>query len=578
MCVTDRDRQCVCGVLTLWVRLRQQHTDHHADLRLFAVAGADHRFLHDIRRVFGNAEPGLCGHKHGDAAGLAKLQSCRRICVDESCFDCGLVRLISLDHRNQSVMDRQQPGAKDGTVTGFQGAAGDIDQPVPVAFNQAPASAAEPRIDTENANRMPAHVFVDSMVRMPGLSPQKRQKRRAVIIGGSMSGLFSAAFLRQIGWDADVYERSSVELVGRGAGITGHPELLESLEASGAGTKDLGIEVPKRLAIDRDGRVTDERPLRQILTSWDRLQRLLRKTIDESRYHLGWNFEQVDQDERGVRVQFSGGRVEHADILIGGDGIRSSVRGQMAPDVQPVYAGYYIWRGAPNEADLAPDTLETIYPLFTFYLPTRQQVITYPIAGFDNDLRPGKRRFNFIWYRVADAAKLREMNVDENGVQHEYSVPPPMVRKDLIADMYKDAREILPPALLDALMKIKQPFITPIYDFTAPGIVFGRVAMVGDAAANARPHMGFGMAKAGTDAQALAKHLHDYDDVDAALKAYNAERQPIGNNIVVHGRKLGCHLGVNLKTEEDRRMHELLQNDGAMLDWIAVPHFLDAYK
>ena len=96
--------------------------------------------------------------------------------------------------------------------------------------------------------------------------------------------------------------------------------------------------------------------------------------------------------------------------------------------------------------------------------------------------------------------------------------------------------------------------------------------------ANARPHMGFGMAKAGGDAQALARALRDHDDVDAGLKAYNAERQPIGNNIVMHGRKLGTHLGVNLKTEEDRNMHELLQSDGAMLDWIAVPHFLDAYK
>jgi len=127
-------------------------------------------------------------------------------------------------------------------------------------------------------------------------------------------------------------------------------------------------------------------------------------------------------------------------------------------------------------------------------------------------------------------------------------------------------------------MKIKQPFFTPIYDFTAPTITHSRVAMVGDAAANARPHMGFGMAKAGTDAMALAKHLDRLDDVDEALEAYNAERQPIGNNIVMHGRKLGTHLGVNLKTEEDRRMHDLLQSDGAMLDWIAVPHFLDAYK
>ncbi len=406
----------------------------------------------------------------------------------------------------------------------------------------------------------------------------RRTGRRAVIIGGSMSGLFSAAFLRQIGWEVDVYERSPVELVGRGAGITGHPELLEALEASGAGTQELGIEVPKRIAIDRAGRVTDERPLRQILTSWDRLQRLLRATIDEAHYHLGWNFERVDQDERGVRVQFSSGRVERADILIGGDGIRSSVRGQMAPEIQPVYAGYYIWRGAPNEADLAPDTLRTIYPLFTFYLPKRQQVITYPISGFDNDLRPGHRRFNFIWYRVADAAQMREMCVDENGVQHEYSVPPPLIRKDLIAGMHKDADDILPPALLDSVLTIKQPFITPIYDFTAPQIVFGRVAMVGDAAANARPHMGFGMAKAGTDAQALAKALRDHDDIDDALKAYNGERQPVGDNIVMHGRKLGTHLGVNLKTEEDHRMHALLQSDGAMLDRIAVPHFLDAYK
>src|SRR5262249_37868058 len=107
---------------------------------------------------------------------------------------------------------------------------------------------------------------------MPGPPSPGGVKRRAIIIGGSMSGLFSAAFLRQKGWNVDVYERSTVELVGRGAGITGHPELMETLEASGAGTKDLGVEVPKRVAIDREGRVTDERPLRQILTSWDRLQ------------------------------------------------------------------------------------------------------------------------------------------------------------------------------------------------------------------------------------------------------------------------------------------------------------------
>jgi 2-polyprenyl-6-methoxyphenol hydroxylase-like FAD-dependent oxidoreductase len=413
---------------------------------------------------------------------------------------------------------------------------------------------------------------------MPGSSTVARANRRAVIIGGSMSGLFSAAFLRQIGWDVDVYERSSVELEGRGAGITTHPELMQALEASGAGTKDLGVEVPKRFAIDRHGRITGERPLRQILTSWDRLQRLLRETIDPAHYHLGRAFSRVEQNGSGVRVHFADGGIEHADILVGGDGIRSSVRGCVAPDIQPHYAGYYIWRGAPNEADLAPKTQKEIFPYFVFYLPPRQEVITYPIAGFNNDLRHGHRRYNFIWYRVADAAQLREMNVDENGVQHEFSVPPPLIRRDLKEQMLADARDIMPEVMLDCVMKIAQPFITPIYDFTAPSIVFGRAAMVGDAAANARPHMGFGVAKAGGDAQALAHALRDHDDIDTALKAYNAARHPIGNVIVEHSRKLGTHFGVNLRTDEDRRMHALLQSDEAIMDWIAVPNFLDAYK
>ena len=91
-----------------------------------------------------------------------------------------------------------------------------------------------------------------------------------------MSGLPAASLRRRIGWNVDVFERSSVELVGRGAGITVHPELLEVLELSGAGTRDLGVEVKRRIAIGECGRVIAERLLRPILTSWDRLQSLLR--------------------------------------------------------------------------------------------------------------------------------------------------------------------------------------------------------------------------------------------------------------------------------------------------------------
>jgi 2-polyprenyl-6-methoxyphenol hydroxylase-like FAD-dependent oxidoreductase len=393
-----------------------------------------------------------------------------------------------------------------------------------------------------------------------------------------MSGLFAAAFLRKIGWDADVYERSAAELVGRGAGITTHPELVQALESSGAATHNLGVRVERRIALDRTGRVIAEKRLPQILTSWDRLQRLLRMTIDPAHYHLGWNFERVEQNGSGVRVHFSGGRVEHGDILVGGDGVRSGVRAAIQPDVQPIYAGYYIWRGAPNEADLPPRALAEVFPYFSFFLPPQQEVICYPIAGFNDDLRPGHRRFNFIWYRVADADLLKEMCVDYRGHQHDHSVPPPLVRKDLIAALRDEGLDSLPPAISDCLRVIEQPFFTPIYDFIAPCIVSGRVALVGDAASNARPHMGFGVSKAGCDAQALADSLRDHDHIDTALTAYNRVRQPIGETIVKHSRKLGTYMGVNLQTEEDRAMHALLQDPRAMLDWIAVPNFLNAYR
>src|SRR5262249_4808548 len=148
-----------------------------------------------------------------------------------------------------------------------------------------------------------------------------------------------------------------------------------------------------------------------------------------------------------------------------------------------------------------------------------------------------------------------------------------LIRDDLIAAMRADAAAILPPQFLDCLAKMR-PFFTPIYDFATPRLVHGRVALIGDAAASARPHMGFGMAKAGGDAQALAEALAAHDDIDPALAAYDRQRQPIGARIVEHGRKLGTHLGVDLASDDDRAMSALLQTPRAFMDWIAVPNFL----
>jgi 2-polyprenyl-6-methoxyphenol hydroxylase-like FAD-dependent oxidoreductase len=406
---------------------------------------------------------------------------------------------------------------------------------------------------------------------------ERSSQRRAIIVGGSIAGLFTGAFLRRIGWRVDIYERSSIELIGRGVGIFAtHLELLEALDKSGAGTVDIGVIVYKRIAFDRRGDVIAEKPQLQIVTSWDRLRQVLLKAIDRQHYHFGHVFDRVEQDGSGVDVYFANGRKERADLLVGCDGFRSSVRAHLAPNAQPIYSGYYIWRGAPNESDLSPETRRTMFPYYSFFLGDQLQVLGYPISGADDELRTGHRRYNFGWYRVADAATLKQMCVDDEGREYEFGVPPPLVRKDLIAQMRAGAENLLPPQYLDCLRHIDQPFFTPVYDHCSSSLIFGRVALVGDAASTPRPHMGFGVSKAGAEAQALAEALSGHDDIDRALSAYNAVRQPLSERIVLHGRKLGMQLGVGIETDEDRAFAKLLQNPKRILDWIAMPNFLDA--
>lgn len=407
--------------------------------------------------------------------------------------------------------------------------------------------------------------------------PPQPGKHCAIIIGGSIAGLFVGAFLRRIGWQVDIYERSSIELIGRGVGIFAtHLELFEALDKCGAGTVDIGVIVYKRITFDRSGKVIAEKPLLQIVTSWDRLRQVLLKAIDRQRYHFGHVFERVEQDGSGVQVHFTNGRIARADLLVGCDGFRSSVRGHLAPEVQPIYSGYYIWRGAPNESDLLPETRRTMFPYYSFFLADQLQALGYPISGADDELRIGHRRYNFGWYRVADASKLKQMCVDEHGTEYEFGVPPPLVRKDLIAQMRAEAETLLPPQYLDCLQHIDQPFFTPIYDFCSPRLAFGRVALVGDAASTARPHIGFGVSKAAAEAQALAEALSNCDDIDQALVVYNAARQPLSERIVSHARKLGMQLGVGIVTDDDRKFAKLLQSPEGILDWIAVPNFLTA--
>jgi 2-polyprenyl-6-methoxyphenol hydroxylase-like FAD-dependent oxidoreductase len=92
----------------------------------------------------------------------------------------------------------------------------------------------------------------------------RNRSRRALVIGGSVGGLFAALYLRRRGWDVEVYERSPVPLTGRGAGIMTHPELRHALVELGLDTtRDFGVPIAGRLMLDGTGARSRAGPARR---------------------------------------------------------------------------------------------------------------------------------------------------------------------------------------------------------------------------------------------------------------------------------------------------------------------------
>ncbi len=402
------------------------------------------------------------------------------------------------------------------------------------------------------------------------------EKRRAIVIGGSLCGLLTANLLRRDGWKVDIYERVADELAGRGAGIVTHPELLEALTRCGIAVDDsIGVAVSGRVTLGADGAVVGMLAMPQIMTSWARLYALLKALVPAGSYHSGHGLERVEQSGGGVTAIFANGKRAEADLLIGTDGIRSTVRAQYLPAVVPQYAGYIAWRGLVEERDISPRTHADLLERLAFCLPTGEQMLGYPVAGAANTTVRGQRRYNWVWYRpAAEDTALADLLTDAAGRRHDISIPPPLTRADVIEAMRRDSDRLLAPQFREIVRLTQQPFFQPIYDVESPQLVFGRVAIAGDAAFVARPHCGMGVTKAGGDAVALADALRDNDDVDAALRQYQQLRMRFGTAVLERARHLGAYMQAQIRTPAEREMAERYRTPEAVMRETAVPEHM----
>lgn len=367
---------------------------------------------------------------------------------------------------------------------------------------------------------------------------------RILVSGGSLGGLMAANALLRAGHDVTVLERSTRSLEGRGAGIVTHENLREALRRCGAVVDDtLGVPVASRVVLNAAGDAECRWDHPQVLTSWGRLYALLRAALPATNHRLGAAVTGVEQSETGVRVRLASGESLAAELLVAADGIRSTIRAQLAPAVQPLYAGYIAWRGVCDEASLSRRTRETLFDHFGFGLPEGEQMIGYPVAGADDSVARGQRRWNFVWYRpVAPGAELAAMLTDADGVHHPEGIPPQQVSWRHISAMRAAARDKLAPQFAEIAEKTAVPFLQPIYDFISPELAFGRVALLGDAAFVARPHVGMGVAKAGDDAMVLTRCIAELGATPAALRRYAQLRQPVCAGVVQRARRLGAYM------------------------------------
>lgn len=364
---------------------------------------------------------------------------------------------------------------------------------------------------------------------------------RVVVVGGSLGGLTAALYLRDVGCDVEVYERSSAALQARGAGIAVLDQTLRyPVEREGVAPEAFCSTTDWIRFLRPDGSIQHEQVHAYRFSSWNAVYRTLLDAFDADRYHLSAEMTTFAATEERVTVTFADGSRTDADLLVCADGINSTARAVLVPDVAPEYAGYIAWRGVIPEADLTPATYHALYDALTYQLLERSHILVYPIPGLDGAVEEGKRLMNIVWYRNVPDGELPALLTDRDGHERNVGVPPGAMREDAVAEMHAHARAHLAPAIREVVTTIPEPFVQAVFDIAVPRMVQGRACLIGDAAFAVRPHAAAGTAKAAEDGYVLARELTAADgDVHTALRRWEERQLTLGRSLLARTREIG---------------------------------------
>lgn len=334
--------------------------------------------------------------------------------------------------------------------------------------------------------------------------------RQAIVVGGGIGGLCAAIGLRKAGWGVLVVERAG-EFGDIGAGITLWPNALRALDALGLASKIEPLMKPQSA-----GRLRDHHG--RWLTRWDGdpieaalgkpmlgiyrpdLLRILREALPAEALRAASEVTDVTADGK-VEVN---GEWLPADVVIGADGIRSTVRRKLWPDEpQPRYVGATAFRAVID--DPGRTALSGI-------LGPGVEIGMVPLAG--------ERLYWYVSFNNPADVRVED---PKRFLQQRYAGWPEPVE----AVIERTPAEAI---LHHDLYELAKPLRS---------YVDGKVALLGDAAHAMPPYLGQGGCQAIEDAVELAAALGSGSDVTSSLAAYDQVRRPRSQSIAKQSTQAG---------------------------------------
>ena len=348
--------------------------------------------------------------------------------------------------------------------------------------------------------------------------------KRVLIVGAGVGGVSAAVALRRVGVDVKILE-AAPELHEVGTGIqvwlNGTAALHEigvgeEVQRCGAAIECMELNSWRRgtlvqLQVGELAR-KHHRPPALIIRRPDLLHGIA-SALDDDALEFGAEVVGFEQDDSGVTVALADGRTGRGAALVGADGLRSTIRGKLAPDAQPRYSGYQYLR-AMTERD------ERLHP-------RGRMAMTFGRGDRCGVADPGGGATYFFAVIVAPQG-----STDREGGR----------RGELLERFAKFPEEIR--ATIEAMPgeSIHRDDIFDLEPLETWGE--GRATLLGDAAHATTPSMGRGASEAIEDAAVLARclgsaDLRDGRSVQAALRSFEAARQPATRKIQTTAWKMG---------------------------------------